>query len=212
MVLRVAGAAIAVVFTIGIGGCSTDPAAVNPVIQPGRPGEANHTLSPEEIESGVPAVPPNAADFSYAEMMIAHHQQAIEMSALAPQRAANTSLKGLASRIADTQGPEIGAMNNWLRANGRPAIDPAHQGHSGHSGHPMPGMATAEELARLEAATGAGFDELYVRLMTRHHEGAIQMANVVRKDGADITVQEMADNIVAEQTDEIQRLRTILGT
>ncbi|MBM7775937.1 uncharacterized protein (DUF305 family) [Actinokineospora baliensis] len=208
MPVRVAAAVLAVLVAAGVGACSADQAPSNPVLQPGAPGEANHTLSPEEIESGVPAVPPNAADFAYAQMMIAHHQQAIEMSELAPERAANTSLKGLASRIADTQGPEIGAMNNWLRDNGKPAVDPAHAGHSGHT---MPGMATAEELAALRAAKGAEFDAQYVRLMTRHHEGAIQMANAVRKDGSDGKVQEMADNIVAEQSDEIQRMRTILG-
>ncbi|SER94880.1 DUF305 domain-containing protein [Actinokineospora terrae] len=190
---------------------SPEPAPSNPVVQPGRPGEANHTLSPEEIESGVPVVPPNAADYTYAEMMIVHHQQAVDMAALAPDRAANTSLKGLASRIADTQGPEIGAMNEWLRRNGKPTIDPGHAGHSGHAGHPMPGMATQEQLDRLKAATGAAFDALFVELMTRHHQGAIEMADVVRKDGSDVRVQEMADNIVAEQSDEIVRLRTILG-
>ncbi|GAA3041677.1 DUF305 domain-containing protein [Actinokineospora globicatena] len=209
---RIACCAVGAVLAFGGTACtSQEPGPSNPVVQPGKPGEANHTLSPEEIESGVPVVPPNAADFGYAEMMIVHHHQAVEMSALAPDRAANASLKGLASRIADTQDPEIGAMNEWLRRNGKPTVDPSHAGHGGHAGHQMPGMATPEQLAELKAATGPAFDELFVRLMTRHHEGAIEMANVVRKDGSDVKVQEMADNIVAEQSDEIRRMSTILA-
>ncbi|GLZ41137.1 DUF305 domain-containing protein [Actinokineospora sp. NBRC 105648] len=202
--------AFGLVVGVGLGACSAEPTPTpNPVVQPGKPGEPNKTLSAEEAAAGVPVVPPNDADFDYAEMMIMHHQQAVEMTALAATRAVNTSVKGLASRIADTQRPEIDMMNTWLERNGRAKVDPAHAGHHMHM--TMPGIATPEQLADLAAATGPAFDALFLQLMIKHHEGAVEMAHVVQKDGSDIKVQEMADHVIAEQTDEIKRMHTMLA-
>ncbi|PPK67362.1 DUF305 domain-containing protein [Actinokineospora auranticolor] len=210
-VRRIVLGLLAAALTCGLAACTEDPGPPpNPVVQPGKPGEANRTLSPDEISSGVPAVPPNAADFGYAENMINHHQQAVDMTALAETRAQDASVKGLAARIGDTQEPEIGAMNAWLERNGKPRVDPHHSAHAGHHAA-MPGMATPEQMDQLRAATGADFDKLFLQLMIRHHEGAIAMANGVQQDGIDVRVQEMADNIVAEQSDEIRRMRTMLG-
>ncbi|OLR94854.1 DUF305 domain-containing protein [Actinokineospora bangkokensis] len=189
--------------------CSTPEPPPNPVLQPGLPGEPNRTLSADDAASGLPATPPNAADFAYATGMVVHHQQALRMTDLAPTRAANPQLAAFATRIADTQRPEIDMMNRWLTRNG----GDDHAGHSGHSGHSdhagMPGMATEEELAALEAARGPDFDAQFLRLMIRHHEGAVAMAQEVQQKGQDVFVQEMADNIIAEQTDEIARMRAM---
>ncbi|WP_245614477.1 DUF305 domain-containing protein [Actinokineospora inagensis] len=198
----------------GVAACTTEPTAHNPVVQPGKPGEDNRTLSPQEAQVGTAADRPNDADLDYARMMIVHHQQAIDMAALAPDRAANPTLKAFAARVADSQGPEIAVMNGWLRAVGQPEVDP-HQSdhpadHAGHDmGHTMPGMATPEQVARLRAATGPAFDTLFVQLMTRHHQGAIEMANAVRRTGSAGKIQEWADNVVAEQSAEIQRMTAI---
>ncbi|WP_018684394.1 DUF305 domain-containing protein [Actinokineospora enzanensis] len=204
---------IAVLLAVSACTDDTEPAVgmpTNPVVQPGKPGGDNRTLSPAEISAGARVDQPNSADFMYAEMMIQHHQQAVDMTALAATHAQDAAVKGLADRIAHTQQPEIDAMNAWLAGKGRPKIDPSHGQHAGHQ-MPMPGMATPEQMVELQGAYGPGFDRQFLQLMTRHHEGAIQMAKDIQQHGVDVRVQEMADDIVAEQSDEIQRMRTMLG-
>ncbi|SDC33295.1 DUF305 domain-containing protein [Actinokineospora iranica] len=206
--LRVACGAVVLVFAAGVAGCANEAAPPShPVVQPGRPGEPNKTLSAEEASSGVPVVPPNQADVEYVQMMVVHHGQALTMAELAPDRAQDAALKGLADRILDAQRVEMDMLNGWLERNGKPKAD--QNGHGGHAD--MPGMATPDELAALRAATGAEFDRSFLRLMIKHHEGAVAMANAVQKGGADVKVQEMADHVIAEQTDEIGRMRAMLG-
>ena len=216
---RLVAAAAAVLAGLGgAAGCAADEAPANPVVQPGLPGEDNRTLSADEAASNLPATPPNEADIAYARNMIAHHRQALQMTALVPARGADPTLKSFATRIADTQGPEVDMMNRWLRKHGQPEVEEGSghvhgggQGH-GHDDHSsMPGMATDEQLTALAAASGPAFDKLFLELMIRHHEGAVTMADETRLRGADVTVQEMADNVVAEQSDEIARMRGMLG-
>ena len=140
------------------GGTSAAPpaptaAGTAPVIAPGRPGEEARTLSPSEAATAVPPEKANAADIRYMQNMIIHHRQALDMSLLAASRAANDGVKRLASRINQVQGPEIAMMTDWLKAQGQQVPD--H--HAGHEG--MPGMATPEQLASLEAAKGPAFDQ-----------------------------------------------------
>ncbi|GGS48791.1 DUF305 domain-containing protein [Actinokineospora fastidiosa] len=192
----------------GVSACSEEPPAPDhTIVQPGLPGEPNRTLSAEEAESALPDTEPNDEDVSYVRNMIIHHQQAVEMSALAPERAADERVRGLASRIHDVQGPEIGMMNRWLTGHDLPAVNPTEA----HAHADMPGMATAEELAALTAARGPEFDRLFLELMIRHHEGAIEMARAVQVSGVDVRVQEMADDVIAEQADEIRRMREMQG-
>nr|BFF00745.1 hypothetical protein GCM10020241_24200 [Streptoalloteichus tenebrarius] len=138
-------------------------------------------------------------------MMITHHRQALDMAALAPQRAGDEQVRGLAARISDAQGPEIAAMRAWLERTGQ-----AEQ-HGGHDHASMPGMATPEQLAALRAASGGEFDRQFLRLMIAHHEGAVTMATDVLTRGVDVFVQEMAQDVIATQTAEITRMRALLG-
>ncbi|HVK21903.1 MAG TPA: DUF305 domain-containing protein [Actinokineospora sp.] len=196
------------VIAVGVSACGDDVARPeNPVLQPGKPGETNKTLSPDEAVSAIPTYKPNEADITYIRDMIVHHQQAVEMTALVPAQGKDEQVKGLASRISDAQQPEIEAMNRWLSTNFQPPVDPGH----GHVPADMPGMATPEQLAALKQATGAEFDKLFLQLMVKHHEGAIAMANKVQQSGLDVKVQEMADHVVAEQGDEIRRMQTMLA-
>lgn len=198
----------------GLTACTSDePAGAKPtapVLQPGKPGESNQTLSPEEAGSARPEVPPNESDVTYVRDMIVHHRQALEMAALVPDRGADGQVKGLASRIADAQGPEIEMMDAWLKKHDKPPVPPAeHGGHGGHAG--MPGMATPEQMDQLKAAKGAEFDKLFLRLMIAHHQGALAMADVVRTKGSEVRVQEMADDVTATQSAEIRRMQEMLG-
>ncbi|ROS38971.1 DUF305 domain-containing protein [Amycolatopsis thermoflava] len=191
--------------------CSAEPEAP-PVVVPGAPGEPARTLPADEASSAMPANRHNDADVSYAQRMIMHHQQAIRMGELAPARAAREDVKGLAARITATQAPEITSMTAWLRQRGL-EVPGEHAGHHGSHAElgPMPGMATEEQLAALAAATGPEFDRMFLQLMTAHHEGAITMATEVLGAGSDVFVEEMATDVIASQSDEVTRMRSMAG-
>lgn len=199
---------------LGLTGCTPDESAAEQggesVIAPGKPGESNRNLSPEEAQRSATAEEPNNADFSYIEMMIVHHKQAIEMTDLAAKQADHKQVKGIAGRIAGAQGPEIKMMNTWLGDNGRKPVDTSDE-HGGHSDHgDMPGMASAEEMKELAGASGAKFDRLFLKLMITHHEGALTMARDIQVKGSHLQVQEMADDVIATQAAEISKMQRML--
>lgn len=175
-----------------------------PVIVPGKPGEEASTIAPGEATQP-PEAEPNEADKKFVKDMIVHHQQAVYMTGLAPDRGSSRDVKELASRISDVQKPEIDMLNRWLSQHSIPTVAP-NAPHA-HDGGAMPGMATTAQLDELKNAKGEAFDRLFLQLMITHHEGALTMADEVRKAGSDVRVQEMADDITAEQADEIRRMR-----
>ncbi|MFD5771141.1 DUF305 domain-containing protein [Streptomyces sp. NPDC127049] len=206
-------ATLAALAALTLGACESGPAGAAPkpaatgaaaeVVVPGRPGEPARRVSPEEAASLLPDERPNGADFRYVQMMIVHHRQALTMTALAPGRAGSSPVEKLAERIAAAQQPEIGAMEGWLKTHG----GPRDQGEHAH--HSMPGMATEAQLAELKAAKGAAFDKLFVTLMVTHHEGAVTMAAEALGQGNNIQVEEMANDVIAQQTAEINRMRSL---
>jgi uncharacterized protein (DUF305 family) len=204
-------AVLGAVLALGpLAACSTTPPPPSnpgPVIVPGKPGEEASTIPPGQA-TGIQTEEPNDADKQFIQNMIVHHEQAVWMSDLAPSRASSTDVKGLASRISDVQGLEIDAMNRWLSKHAIPTVNPTAPGHESMGDHSsMPGMATQEQLQQLENAKGTDFDTLWLRLMIAHHQGALTMAEEVRQKGVDTRVQEIADDVVVEQTDEIQRMQ-----
>jgi uncharacterized protein (DUF305 family) len=202
----VAGAVIA------LAGCtSSTPQAPRadstaPVIAPGRPGEPAKTLGPDEAATAVPSTTANAADIRYVQDMIVHHRQAVDMALLAPARAESATLKNLAARIEDAQGPEIQYLTSWLQELDQRVPD--H--HAAHAG--MPGMATPQQLQALKAASGKAFDQLFLRLMIDHHLGAIEMSDRVLTTGSHSRIQELAGDVTVEQAAEIARMQKIQAT
>ncbi|WP_460062021.1 DUF305 domain-containing protein [Streptomyces sp. YKOK-I1] len=205
---RASLAAVAALLVLALAGCDSgtqdkSAAASGPsVIAPGKPGEGNRTLSAQEAaEQRAEDDSPNSADVSYARMMIQHHAQALEMTELVPERAESADVERLALRIAAAQGPEIEAMRAWLGS-----YDKAETGGA-HDHTAMPGMASEAQLKKLRAARGKAFDALFLSLMITHHEGAITMATEVKAQGNNLRIEEMADDVVAQQTSEITRMR-----
>lgn len=206
-----AAAAVAAVLLLGAcdadGGDGTSDKAKDAgpgVVAPGRPGEPARTLSAEEAAKEAGQDTANSADFRYAQMMIEHHGQALVMTELVPERASDSTVKRLAERISAGQKPEIGAMEGWLKRND----GDQHKQHHDHTG--MPGMATEAQLKKLRAAEGKAFDKLFLELMITHHQGAVTMATEALTEGNDIFVEEMASDVVAQQTVEIDRMRGLL--
>ncbi|MFB7357113.1 DUF305 domain-containing protein [Streptomyces gardneri] len=208
----VVAVALSAVAVLALGACDSGADAAAPkaeasaggsVVAPGKPGEPAKRISPEEAARLLPDERPNSADFTYTQMMIVHHRQALTMTELAPQRAGSPAVKKVAERISAAQQPEIAAMEGWLKNNG----GPREQG--GHDHHSMPGMATEAQLKELRGAKGKAFDELFLKLMITHHQGAVTMAAEVLSDGNNVLVEEMANDVIAQQTSEINRMQSL---
>ncbi|MFV2085806.1 DUF305 domain-containing protein [Micromonospora sp. LOL_021] len=173
-----------------------------PVILPGRPGE------PAELRPGTDVTidPPqyNALDTWYVQMMIPHHTQAVQMAALAADRSADPGVRAFADRIQAGQAAEIAVLRQWLQDRRLPAGE--------HDHGTMPGMQTEQAVRELAAARGAEFDRLFVAMMTDHHQGAVEMSDRVLTGGSDVTIEELATSIAAEQAVEINRMRDLLDS
>ncbi|MBG6065761.1 DUF305 domain-containing protein [Micromonospora ureilytica] len=173
-----------------------------PVIVPGRPGEAAVTRPAHEVRDDSPPRF-NALDTVYVQMMIPHHEQALEMTALADERASDPRIRAYADRIRAGQGPEIAVLRTWLSTRGLPPSAPGHD----HSG--MRGMQSPEAMRQLTDARGTEFDRLFVRMMSEHHQGAVTMATDLLSVGLDPTLNELATSLATEQAVEIARLREL---
>lgn len=148
----------------------------------------------------------NAADVTFAQEMIPHHQQAIEMAELAESRAESNEVKALAAQIEAAQDPEITTMTNWLEVWGE-----AQPTSPGHGGHAMPGMMTSAQMGDLTAVSGAHFDRMFLTMMIAHHEGAIAMATTEQADGANPDAIALAGQIKSAQEAEIATMRGLLA-
>lgn len=154
------------------------------------------------------------ADVEFMSDMIHHHAQALTMARMAPSHGASGEIQVLAERIIVGQNDEIAIMQRWLRDQGQPVPDPTAglpEG-GGHAMH-MPGMLTQEQLADLDASRGANFDRLFLTYMIQHHQGALTMVEqLFGTYGAaqGDMVFKIASDIGADQTSEIDRMRSML--
>ena len=158
------------------------------------------------------------ADIAFAQLMIPHHQQAIEMADLAAANATSPEVKALATQIKAAQDPEIQTMTQWLTTWGAPTMmaTPSNGG-TDHGGMDMGGMTeagmmSAEDMTALANATGADFDTMWLQMMIAHHQGAIAMAQQVAETTTNPDVKAMADAIIAGQTTEITTMQNLLAT
>lgn len=217
MTRRAALAAVAAGAALALAACGGDG--------DGGAGHGGHATASASAGATAPAegatatAAHNAQDVAFAQGMIPHHRQALDMARLAAGRAASTEVEELAGRIEKAQEPEIATMTGWLRSWGERVPGPAdsasgtgHSGHSGHSDQPgMPGMMDGAEMEKLEEATGEDFDRMFLTLMIEHHEGAVEMAATQREKGAYQPARALADDIVTAQKAEIAEMERLLG-
>ncbi|MCW8103297.1 DUF305 domain-containing protein [Streptomyces tauricus] len=176
----------------------------------GSPGHNGHgaASSPSSASSAVRGKH-NAADVAFAQGMVPHHRQAVEMAALAEGRARSAEVEKLAADIEKAQGPEIRTLSGWLTSWGEDV--PAEGGGMDHSTHGMGTMMTDAEMTELENASGTAFDTAFLKMMIKHHEGAVTMAKTERTDGTSAPAVKMAGRIVTAQSTEIERMNKLLG-
>lgn len=188
-VRRALSAGIAAFAALSIAACSDGGA------------EGGHDMDSMESESTEADF--NDADVTFLQMMIPHHEQAVDMAELAQEHAADAEVVDLAAQIAAAQQPEIDGMTGLLEAWGEPVEMEGHEGMS------MGGMATEEQMTELGAADGADFDKLFVELMIAHHEGAVTMAEEHHAEGQNADAAAIADAVIETQTAEIATLQEI---
>ncbi|GIG40616.1 DUF305 domain-containing protein [Cellulomonas phragmiteti] len=151
----------------------------------------------------------NDADTVFAQMMIVHHEGAIEMAALAVERASDPEVVALAERIEAAQAPEIALMSGWLEARGEDVSPRGHEGMD-HDGMQMEGMEHGEAMGVLDDLDGDAFDQRFLELMIAHHEGAVVMSEAQLEDGENPDALELARTIIDDQTTEIAEMQGML--
>ena len=136
----------------------------------------------------------------FAQMMIPHHEQAVTMSELAFKNTTNSDVIALATAIRDAQGPEIKQMQGWLGGKSESHMHDMEMG----------GMLTEEELNALASLKDAAFDQMFLTAMIAHHEGAIEIASMI-KDSTKAEVKTLYENIVTSQSAEIEAMKALLN-
>jgi uncharacterized protein (DUF305 family) len=150
----------------------------------------------------------NDDDVMFAQMMIPHHEQAIEMAdiALDPTIGASDAVRELATEIKNAQDPEIAFMKQVLAKWNKPTDMDASMDHSDM----MDGMLSLDELDALGALRGTEFDTAWLEAMIRHHEGAISMAEDLLEDGVNPELIELGNEIIKAQQIEIDAMKALL--
>ena len=182
-----------------------------PIVQPGAPGEQSRLLSAEEAtQIAVTAYSP--ADVIFLQDMIPHHHQAIEMAALVADRTNRPEIVDVAGRINASQADEIEFMQQWLTERNENAPEPTDH-DAMHTSHSMAGMATPEQMDELAASKATDFDRRFLKLMIRHHDGAVKMVKeLMEQPGSayDPVLFEFTSDITNDQTAEIERMNKLL--
>jgi uncharacterized protein (DUF305 family) len=194
---RIAAGLAAVAAALFVSSCSS----------PASDGHAGHEHADEPVITGQPAGF-NADDVAFATNMIPHHQQAVDLSAMVPDRSTNAALIALAQKISAAQQPEINVMKVFLvQWNENPDTNSGHAGH----GNAMQGMVDAATMTKLQSLTGAEFDKLWLQSMIGHHQGAIEMAKAEIANGDNVDAKNVAKNIVTTQEAELGQMKQMVG-
>ncbi len=191
--------ALALAAAASLAACGSDDAS-----------SADTTVAAVGTDAGATAsaVTLNEADVEFAQGMIGHHEQAVEMAeiALDPTIGASAAIVDLATRIQAAQEPEIDLMTGWLTAAGETTV----MDMSSDEMMAMEGMMSVEDMDGLASSTGAEFDTMWLEMMIAHHEGAISQSETVKADGSNPDVLALADQIIAAQQAEITEMQALL--
>jgi uncharacterized protein (DUF305 family) len=169
----------------------------------GRDGEAN----------------PSAVDVGFSRDMAKHHLQGVEMANVALDRSEDPAVRGLAFDIGTNQTNQVGRMQGWLALWGYSPtggevmswMEGGHEGHGAAAGVLMPGMATEEELDGLRSLSGTALDVEFLRLMIRHHQGGLEMAEYAAENGDTAVVRRLGQTIAESQTAETELMTGMLA-
>jgi uncharacterized protein (DUF305 family) len=187
-----------------LAGCATDSgSAPMPGMSHGSSGMSHGNSAPASSADH------NDADVKFAQMMIPHHAQAVEMSDLILAKTEiPATVTALATKIKEAQGPEIDTMTSWLKSWNEPTEMAA--GHS-MSGSGMSGMMDEAVMKELQAAQGTDAARLFLTQMIAHHEGAVTMAKTETSEGKNAEAVDLSKKIVTAQEAEIKEMQELLA-
>lgn len=200
MYLRRLAAPAALALTVALAACGSDDSSA---------ADATAAAPAASTAGQTGSVVLNDSDIEFAQGMIAHHEQAIEMAeiALDPSHGASAEVLDLATRIKAGQDPEVELMTGWLTVAGAPMMMDSSDGHDMSS---MEGMMSAEQMDSMSAMNGADFDRMWLEMMIEHHRGAISQSETVKTDGSNPDVLALADQIITAQQAEIAEMEALL--
>jgi uncharacterized protein (DUF305 family) len=177
------------------------------IIQPGLPGEDSQLIN-ASMAIKIADTSHTLDDVMFMQQMIPHHKQALVLSKLAPERTNSEAILELAKKIETSQEDEILFMQSWLQDR-----DESHQHSMNHSHMQMMGMATPNQINELSNSESVNFDELFLRLMIAHHEGAIKMVDHLNDQPGstyDEVLNEFVSDLDNDQSVEIERMNVLL--
>ena len=177
----------ALIMAMALAGCSKDASM-------GMDHEGHSSMASGDLSGD---------DIMFLQMMIPHHQQAIDISNLAMKVSSDSELLELAKIIARDQAAEIKQMKAWLK-------DAGASEDMGHSMDGMGGMLNDDELAALSAATGKEFDTLWLKGMTEHHDGAIHMTQMI-EDAQNADIKAFGTKVIKDQSEQIAQMKKMLA-
>lgn len=205
--------AIAVGTTLGLAGCGSNEAGGMGGMNPSSSSSPQMSQMPSKMASSSPSASTagqfNDADVMFVQMMIPHHQQAVAMSdTLLRKTGVSAETTALAKDIKAAQQPEITTMQGWLTAWGKDMG--GGMGGMNHGGADD-GMATDAEMKKFDQTDGAAAEKTYLQMMTKHHQGAITMAQTETTNGKNADAVALANNIVTSQQQEITTMKKLLA-
>ena len=196
--------AAALAASLGLAGCAANAGSGNSM--PMDHGSSGAMPSTGSMSPGATA-DHNQADIMFAQMMIPHHSQAVEMSDIMLAKSGMPAeVTALATKIKAAQAPEIEQMTGWLTGWGAPTA------MSDNSGHGMTGMVDDSGIEKLKSATGTDAAKLFLEQMIGHHEGAIEMAQQEISAGKSPDAVKLGHDIVDAQQAEITQMKQLLAT
>jgi uncharacterized protein (DUF305 family) len=176
-----------------------------------RAGGAQGTTTTLDIPDGAEF---NATDVYFAQGMIPHHGQAVQMADMALRISTNPDVTALAQQIKAAQSPEIEQMTTWLTDWDQAVPDPdvvMDDNMDRAGGMMMSGMMSKADMRRLGKAAGTGFDRMFLEMMILHHEGAIEMAEQELADGRYQPTKDLAQAVITGQQAEIEEMNTLIA-
>lgn len=209
--IGVLAAAAMAVSSLLLTGCanSSDSTPVN------TEGDSSNSFSSEDSDVGTfSSLSGSDADIIFAQLMIPHHEQAVQMADMALKQASASGVLQLAQQIKDAQDPEIQQMRGWLGTWGAPermaGVHGMDHGDMDMGGQSAGGMMSREDMSALMNAQGSDFDQMWLEMMIEHHQGAIAMAESVKQKSQNSDVIALSDSIISAQEAEIATMQRLL--
>jgi len=199
------GVAVGVALALTACGSTSSSTSVPPIVQM----TGNSVAEPTPMSTSIH----NSTDTQFSQMMIVHHQGAVQMAQQAADRAVTYEIRALGKRIVADQAPEIELMSGWLTTWGESApsgLDGARDTGMTHSSMQVDGMDQSAATANLNLRSGKDFDRQFLTLMIAHHQSALDMAKIEQARGLNADAVKLSGNIATSQTAEMDEMRSMI--